>query len=251
MRELDVLLTGEGADDYGWREFGSLNWEEGAAAKLIHKCAKAQDVQIHLAFVDRQEVERVRLQRRSMQGLSGKAIPARKFYRYIRENKYFYGIYYCDADRSTGSSNTVKEAKKRFKEVYEEVEKGANPGLDARRIIPMIALRMIESWLLSDKKAFEIVYGEKVVGEAGVSFPAKPEYLWGKEEDPQSNYPKNYLKRICQSFNRKHKILFDRRLYADLAEQIDIEMLCEKCPVSFGTFRKDFDAYLAFVFSSI
>lgn len=85
MKELDILLTGEGAGDYGWREFGSGEWIEGSVAKLIHKCAKEQGVQIHLAFAERQDIEKVRLQRRSIQGLSGKAVPARKFYMYKEE----------------------------------------------------------------------------------------------------------------------------------------------------------------------
>ena len=168
---------------------------------------------------------------------------------YMKEKKYSHGIYYCDADRSTGTSNTEQQAKKRFKEVYEEVERGANPDLDKREVIPMIALRMVESWLLSDKNAFELVYGASAGRDSDISFPAKPEYLWGKEEDPKSNYPKNYLKRICSSFHKKGKIPFDKQLYADLAEQTDIEVLCKKCPVSFGTFKKDMETYLLHVFS--
>ena len=38
----DILITGEGPADYGWKSFGSDNWHEGAAAILLRRCAEAK-----------------------------------------------------------------------------------------------------------------------------------------------------------------------------------------------------------------
>lgn len=151
MKAFDFLMTGEGPTDYGQKVFGSAKWEEGPAAVLVRKCADEADVDITLFFAERKNVENVKLGRQ-IKGLQGKAIPARRFYMYMKEQGYENGIYYCDADREAGVRNTRHQAEERFKNVYCEVEKGANPDVGRRNVIPMVALRMIESWLMADAK---------------------------------------------------------------------------------------------------
>jgi len=95
----------------------------------------------------------------------------------------------------------------------------------------MIPKAMIESWLLADEKAFIKVFGKK---PSHPPLPKKPESLWGKKEDPNSNYPKNVLKLIVSQFNNKPE---DWR-YA-LARNSNSKTLLLKCPESYGRFLCD------------
>ena len=243
MKKAEFLITGEGVTDFGWKENSTRLWHGGPVTYLINKCAEQAEYQIEFDFVERQDVDRIRLGR-SLKELKGKSIPARKFQIYMKQNQYKQGIYYCDADREPGKNNSEKQAVRRFEDVYEEVDTGANPDPNHREIIPMVALHMIESWLLADLKAFENVYGKRAVERAGISLPHKPEVIWGDKRNPQSDYPKNFLKRICEQLSKFNKISFDKGLYVSLAENTDVNLLKEKCPVSFGRFAEDLREFL-------
>lgn len=83
----DILITGEGLTDYGWKSFGSDNWHEGAAPycsgdALKPSCGKKETVMnLNLHFADRKDVEAFKLQRSlNYHSLKGKSIPALRFY---------------------------------------------------------------------------------------------------------------------------------------------------------------------------
>ncbi|WP_406044209.1 hypothetical protein [Succinimonas sp.] len=113
----NILITGEGPADYGWKSFGSDNWHEGAAAILLRRCAEAKlrekgdSDKLNLHFADRKDVEAFKLQRSlNCHSLKGKSIPAFKFYQLMKKRehlegiKYSAGVYYCDADHSANTS---------------------------------------------------------------------------------------------------------------------------------------------------
>ena len=234
MKTIEYLMTGEGVTDFGQRVYGSTAWEEGPAAVLVRKCAEEVGAEIVLDFVERKKVENLKLGRQ-LKGLSGKAVPARRFYMLMRNTGYEHGIYYCDADRDAGARNTKHQAEERFHKVYDEVDVGANPDPEDKRVVPMVALRMIESWLLSDENAFQS--GKKTgKGKKSVSVPSEPEMLWGDKRDPNSNYPKCYLDRLHQYYYQRDP---GREDYVSIAEESSVEVIAQRCPISFGRFRLD------------
>ena len=161
---MKIAFTGEGATDYGKQHYnkktGEYEWEWGPAAVYLEKIAKENDVDIELVVIQRADIEKHKLQGRSLKGLSGKAIPARKFADLMRREKCTYGVYYCDADRECGQSNSDRSGtEKWYGKRYEEVQKGLNAS--AYEKIPMIPLRMIESWILGDLHAIELMYNKK------------------------------------------------------------------------------------------
>ena len=239
MKTIDFLMTGEGPTDYGQKVYGANQWEEGPAAVLARRCAEETGAEIILSFADRRNVEQIKLGR-SVKGLSGKAVPARRFHVLMRKEGYENGIYYCDADREAGTRNTRHQAEERFNKIYDEVNEGANPEEVHTKIIPMIALRMIESWLMADESLFR---GNGKPGKKGkrIECPQEPEMLWGDKRDPDSNYPKNYLDRLYMYYyNCKPR----REEMISIAENSDIAKIARKCPISFGRFREDFQSYL-------
>ncbi len=104
--------------------------------------------------------------------------------------------------------------------------------------IPMIPLRMIENWIISDQSAIEAVY-DKRYGKNVV--PADCELLWGDKNDPNSNYPKQFLKRMIRSLDKKYaKEIPSAETFCDIASEQDINILRNKCNISFEQFYHDY-----------
>ncbi|MBR5128015.1 MAG: DUF4276 family protein [Roseburia sp.] len=229
-----IGVTGEGPTDYGRYDFKTGNWEWGPVAAYIKAIANRKGKDIELNPIEREEVQRFKLQKRSMAGLKGKSIPARKFAMLIKREGYDAGIYYCDSDREVGAANSdFKKAVRHYEELYEEIQIGLEPV----KAIPMIAMRMIECWLMSDKKALEIFFktkfDEKVI-------PVQPEMMWGDKHNPNSNYPKHYFNRMVRESNKRYKDYESNACdFYNIANLADVEVLQKKCNVSFGRFYTD------------
>lgn len=150
---ITIAVTGEGSTDYGKRDYNSKQWLWGPVKEYILNISKScEDIEIELTPIEREDVEKRKLQR-SNKGLDGKGVLARKFVTLAKDAGCSYGIYYCDADKESASHNNATQAKNRFVSIHDEIAAGLDmPGIEA---IPMVALRMIESWLLGDKKAIE------------------------------------------------------------------------------------------------
>lgn len=144
------------------------------------------------------------------------------------------GVYYCDADRKGGTKNSNLMAQRRFEEVHEKVR----IGLEGTKAIPMVALHMIECWLLGDKKAIEKTFGVMI---EDWKMPNTPEFLWGDDMNPMSNYPKNYLKRLIRESDKRYEEFQGNRAdFCSIAEASDISTMLESCPVSYGRFYDEF-----------
>ncbi len=232
---MKIAVTGEGPTDYGKEEYGTGKWLWGPIEVYLRRVAEQEGVSIELVPISRKDVENYRVQSRTLRGISGKGVPSRKFYCLFKKNECEYGIYYCDTDREKGTKNSSRlEAEKCWQEKYEEVKRG----LDDPNCIPMIPLRMIENWILGDQKAIETVYG---FHSNNMKIPYDCEMLWGDKNDPESNYPKNYLTRFVRKLDKRYA---DRNLtmkdFREIAESQDIETVQEHCKLSFGKFCADY-----------
>ncbi|MCI8586854.1 MAG: DUF4276 family protein [Lachnospiraceae bacterium] len=232
-----IAVTGEGPTDYGQSEYnprtGRNEWNWGPVKGFCILCLKAGDEGQHLEFypVPKEEVKRMKLLRSDI-GLEGRAIPARKFRNLCREQHLEYGIFYSDADRGGDSGKIPHSARKHFEKVYQEVIQGLQAE-ESSKFIPMVPLKMIECWLLADESAYEKYFGKIP------KLPSAPELIWGNKEDPESDYPKCYIIRaIKQASNAK--LNSGREVFSELVQDINVEVLKRKCPISFSTFYEDF-----------
>ena len=224
---MQIAVTGEGHTDYGQRDYITKEWKDGPIQCYMREIAKkVTEEPIEFHVFEKEDVRRVKVQQRSLQGLVGQGIPAKKFAILMKNNDLQDGVFYCDADKESGTKNTRNEAKKRFLERYQEIKQG----LEDVNAIPMVPLRMIESWLLGDKIALELATNVQISSE---EMPNSPEFLWGAKDNPNSNYPKHYLARLI-------KRQANWELFSDIAENADVNTMIENCPISYGKFYEDF-----------
>lgn len=234
-----IALTGEGKNDYGQKEFD--RWVDGVAQVYIEKIVKEHRKSVSIEIIERKDVENqnhpLHLQR-NIKGIKGKGIPARRFRLLAQMNDYKYGIYYCDSDKKeTGSSHSESRAKKDYEELYNNVQSGLRLNDEDNSFIPMIPHRMLENWILADVSAIQKCF--KCTKEKTLKI-SKPEMLWGKKNDPNSDYPKNYLDRVVQSFDKRYKKhVVDTEDMRRIAEASDLNVIKKNCPISFERFYKD------------
>ena len=110
---MKIAITGEGKTDFGQKEYSTGKWLPGPAIVYAENIAKEKGVEVEFIPIEKEDVKKVKLQRRSSKEVSGRGIPARKFRILMGEGKYDAGIFYCDADKETGvkSSNRIAVTK--------------------------------------------------------------------------------------------------------------------------------------------
>ncbi|HNX28739.1 MAG TPA: DUF4276 family protein [Syntrophomonadaceae bacterium] len=230
-----VLLCGEGPTDCGKQKFGSTEWEEGPVQPIIMKLVNGD---IEFAYTTKEEVKGKKIQRRTGAKVTGHGAKSYKLCMIAEERKDIDNIIcYVDADREHGSRKSKRESKKRLQEIYSQISNGFQQFSAARshNSIPMVPLKMIESWLLADDQAFAQCFESS---PANPVLPGQPELIWGDENNPSSNHPKNYLKRVLEQYNQEA----NRDTFKSIAEEIDIDALRERCPLSFEIFYQDIKA---------
>ena len=238
MNSMKVMIYGEGPTDYGWKN-KSGKWEEGPAVRLVRKCAFVHDVDLDIEFGDKAVIDgkkRIKLGTRHLRGVRGKGIPALHFALYAMRNKCDKGIFYCDTDRVIEGKNTKEDdCRKHFLKIYDEVIFGFQAA-DVKdwKGIPMIALKMIECWLLSDEDAYKECFGQPLFQ---CRLPRKPELIWGEKSDKESNYPKNYMERVLKQYYKES----GKECFLEIADAMQVDVLRNKCPISFGKFFEDFE----------
>lgn len=230
-----VLLCGEGPTDYGTKEYGTNQWQEGPVHPIIRKTS---GLKFLFEPIEKGEVKKLRIQRAKVKGHAAKSY---KLSMIARERKINTVVCYVDADKISGNGKKELNFRKSFQEIYDQVQLGfekfndTHKGEDIVRItgIPMVPLTMIECWLLSDEKAFVKCFGKAPIHPR---LPSEPEFIWGEKKNPISDYPKNLMKRVLNQFPGKEST---RETFKEIAEKIDIAVLRNKCPISFGKFYSD------------
>lgn len=233
---IKVLLCGEGPTDYGTPQISDKKWLEGAVQPIIRKIKS-----VYFENVRKDSLKDRKLQR-SIKEAKVKGHGAKSFIlsNIAKEKSINYIICYVDADREHSADKSESSAKKRFFYIYDQIKEGFN-AFNAKNEstqvigIPMIPIRMIESWLLSDEGAYEKCFGRKPLNP---HLPKNPELIWGKENDSNSDFPKCYLNRVLKQYNE----VSSREVFNDIANNIDIEILKDKCCISFAKFYEDFQS---------
>lgn len=230
-----ILLCGEGPTDYGTPQYGSSDWEEGPVQSLIRKSVNGD---IEFTYATKEDVRKKRIQPRTGAKVPGHGAKSYKLCMIAAAQGDIDNIVcYVDADRVHGSGKSRLEAQRRLQEVYDQISNGFQQFSQERsqNSIPMVPLKMIESWLLADEQAFTQCYGRQPTNP---SLPVQPELIWGDENDPISDHPKNYLKRVLGQYNGQA----NRDTFKSIAEAINIHTLRIRCPMSFELFYQDAQA---------
>jgi hypothetical protein len=128
------------------------------------------------------------------------------------------------------------EYKHKYKTIKTEFKKLTDSGFNCLVIVPK---EMIESWLLADVKALNSLDNISE-GLLPINQSPRPEGLWGPKEDPDSNYPKNYLTRALNKLGREA----DSATYEEIAQKCNIDTLKKRCPESFGQFYNDMQTFI-------
>lgn len=186
---------------------------------FIRKAINNFDLDIQ--WIKRDVLKKIKIHRKSNITISGsfKLLKALATYSYLNNCKHI--VYHQDGDG-------------KYSENYNKI---INEFIHLKQInfhcLAVVPKETIESWLLADENAYPSI-------PKNPSLPEKPEKLWGNKKEENSNHPKRIFNKILNQFNLENT----GDTYANIAENIDINVLKEKCDISFGQFVNDAQEFL-------
>ncbi len=229
---LKVLLVAEGPSEFG--DLGHL--AGGARARRSRLCEGYVPPMLRKLLgdvaveIDAQKVSAIgRFE--SPRRLAGDGDRAAKALALAATFGYGLLVFVKDVDKQGGTKKSALERKKKQREMHEEIEEGLATVADAAHVARVTATpcRMIEAWALGDTEAILEVAGKSAnKGE----IPARPEELWGQEQDPASKHPKCVLRRVLGGD-------IDKSVFEALAREASPATLRRTCPESFAPFADE------------
>lgn len=120
--------------------------------------------------------------------------------------------------------------------VYNSIKEKFSDYANIHSCLAIVPKEMTESWLLTDEQAYIIAFGS--IPE---HLPKEPEEIWGKKDDPDSNYPKHVMKHVLGQFHKTP----NQHAYTKIAEQCNIDILKARCPKSFARFFNDLQNFIS------
>lgn len=127
--------------------------------------------------------------------------------------------------------NNVRTERQREAEIErktEAVREGANASGAQLICVAGVCCRTIEAWAMGDLAAVEAIAGKPVELPAG----KKPEDLWGKPRDPESDHPKSVLARMLGRVASQEDL-------NEIASRADLQAVMTNCSISFAPFAAD------------
>jgi hypothetical protein len=212
---MKIVICCEGSNDVG------------PLTALIKKCSPLNNLDIDCKTHD--ELKKITLLKYELPKRDNNRINRIAF---IRRS-----LHIANISKSTNLGLHQDSGHQDFKEVYQSVHKDFDAVLpNSIKRLAIVPKEMIESWLLADVTAINSL-GD---GTIHADQSPNPETLWGNKDDPESNYPKNYLKRNLEELG----VEFSNDTYARIAENTSIETLKRRCPISFGQFCTDMQSFV-------
>ena len=220
---MKILICGEGEHDMGGKTYcprkNIYEINEGWIQKFIRKIQPNLDI----VFETRHRKALISFSgKKKPFGLKGHGEKAFSAMMIAKREDYDAVVFMVDAD--------TKDLKQ-WKAKYQEILDGFSAVESAPLGIACVPKSASESWLLCDTQAWT------ALGLSDLkALPFAPEIIWGKRNDPKSNHPHQYFKRICQKAN----IPDNKYTRWEVAELSDINIIEEKCPNSFMAFYQAF-----------
>ncbi|MDM8560337.1 DUF4276 family protein [Thiotrichales bacterium HSG14] len=238
MRKLKIGLMGEGANDVGITD-GYGGWRFGIMSDYLEQLLGSEfDLEFMPIEISKGEAKAIRTTRSGSYSKIQFKGPAKKlmyFLMHYQKQKIDFDVlvFFSDTDKTQGEKASEKEAKKQYKERRNYIEEGfavVEKHFNLHCIL-MMPIRILECWLLGDIKGFESIgcFPQKP------KLPKKPEFIWGDIHNPESNYPKHYLKRILKNCNSES----NTKVFKSIVRHNDIDNLRKNCPNSFEQFYQD------------
>ncbi len=220
MAAIKIALMGEGKNDYGIVGRDG-EWEEGAIQPLIRKFFPEADFED--AKRNPENPRQFKIPTKKFPKLKFTAAKLVSYSEYIATsgNSIDLLIFYVDLDKRD-MEDEISNLESAFASLREQF------GLKA---IPMIPMRMLENWLLADENAFESCFGYK---PHKPKLPAKPESIWGAVNDPKSEYPKHYLRRVLEQYKESSST----KNFILIAEAANLDTMIRRLPHSFAPFAQ-------------
>lgn len=240
-----ILILGEGPTDVGQQDYQTGRFIEGPIPIMIRRILNEPVAMELLDKSDRKKLKGKHFQR-SIRGLSGHGPCSLWAKMKASEQSFDAIVFYSDSDREDGSDPRNEVAcRKRFEKVKSNIEEGFRRAQRFEVLdLAIVPVKMIESWLMADPKAFSIAFGSarRIRGKQTKNiFPKTPELEWGDKYDTSSNYPKCQLNRILSCYGEEA----NQDTFVRLADAVDFEVLQEKCPISFKVFYRELKALKA------
>ncbi|GBU27236.1 hypothetical protein R84B8_00763 [Treponema sp. R8-4-B8] len=195
-----IYLCCEGVTDYA------------AIPSLMKKAAGNVEMDVH--WIKKSDLKRTIIHRKKNVSISVHRKRIKALALTAEKNNVHFIAYHNDAD-------------KKYSEIYSEI-KSEFDELKKFQCVAIVPKEMIESWLLSDESAYPAI-------PETPKLPSKPEEIWGQKDDKNSNHPYNYFVKVLTQF----KLSDNRDTYSLIAENTNIEVLKQRCPLSFGQFYAD------------
>lgn len=232
---LRIAIIGEGKNDYGWHIYGE--WQEGTVQVFLRKLLEGFDLDFTSIYEKKAVVlGRGRYRKEKLKGAAKKVLPFLKNY---QKEKFDLLIFYSDSDKMQRNRATKIEALKNYQAKKEEIVTGLELVKNTMNLqgVIMMPIRMIENWLLSDANAFKELFDEI---PRNPKLPKEPEFIWGNEQDRESNHPKNYLRRVLEQYKKTSHT----EIFKEIAEHIEVETIMITCENSFKPFYEELQKFM-------
>jgi len=243
MRKLKIGLIGEGANDVGVAD-GCGGWRFGTMSNYLEQLLGSEfDLEFTHINITKKETKGLKIPKGKIpRGLGGRYSkiqfegPAKKLKRFLIDYQkvdFDVLVFFSDTDKTQGEKSS--KAKKQYKERRSYIEEGfvvVKKRLNIHCIL-MMPMRILECWLLGDTEGF------KGIGcsPQKPKLPNEAEFCWGNVHNPESNYPKHYLKRILENCKSEN----NTDVFKDIVRHNNIDNLRKNCPNSFEQFYQDIE----------
>jgi hypothetical protein len=231
---LNIALIGEGRNDVG--VMGEKDWNEGTMQAYLNQLLGDEFILNFLPIsVSKQETKGIkslkggRYRKYKIRGV------AKKLFRFVqlhgKKESLHLVVFFSDTDKTTGERATEKEALSKYASVMENIAEGQRLIKDEMpnlAFIPMVPIRILECWLLGDAQGFNYIG----CTPQNPILPQTPELIWGDQNDPESDYPKHYLKRVLENGGFSS----DTDTFCNVIRNNNFDKLNTNCPLSFPRF---------------
>ncbi|MCK5524349.1 MAG: hypothetical protein KAI83_14550 [Thiomargarita sp.] len=238
MRKLKIGLMGEGANDVGIAD-GCGGWRFGTMPDYIERLLGSEfDLEFIPIEIRKEETKALTITRSGKYSKIQFKGPAKKLMFFLmRKQKVDFDVlvFFSDTDKTQGKRASETEAKNQYEERRSYINEGfviVEKRLNLHCIL-MMPIRILECWLLGDAEGFEGIG----CSSQKLKLPKKPEFLWGNVHNPESNYPKHYLKRILKNCDSESNTY----VFKDIVRHNNIDNLLKNCQNSFERFYQDIE----------
>ncbi|MFK7950510.1 MAG: DUF4276 family protein [Saprospiraceae bacterium] len=230
---LNIALIGEGKNDVGI--MGEKSWQDGTVQAYVDRFLGDDfELKFEVLRVSKKDIKQLKIgnkgryRKQKIRGIAKKIL---RFVQLYPKRKFDLLILFSDVDKTQGKEASENEAKAKYASILADLENGKQFLFEKKpeiKFVPMIPVRILECWLLGDKDGFENI----ACSPQNPKLPNQPEQTWGEKNNPESDYPKHYLKRILENNDFPN----NTETYRNIVFNNNFQNLNQNCSISFPLF---------------